>query len=109
MKNKIKKYDSNTRCSQCGIIVENYKSTNESAIIKSYQVICSLCWRQIGQQSNEIEKRLTRLEEEILPEWICDNCGKKATYQRGENKEGKIASWCSDECQKAYFNPPSIT
>jgi len=102
---KERKYDSNMRCSECGIIVENYKSTNENAIIKSYQVVCSACWQRIKQQSKDIEKRLTRLEEEILPEWICDNCGKKAIYQTGENNEGKIASWCSDECQKAYFKP----
>ena len=103
---KEKKYDRNMRCNECGIIVEKYKSTNESTIVKSHQIICSLCWRQFEQKNKEIDKRLTRLEEEVLPEWICDNCGEKATYQTGENKEGKIASWCSDKCQKIYFNPP---
>jgi rubredoxin len=102
MERKIKKYDSNIRCNNCGVIVENYKSTNESVIIKSYQIVCSLCWKQIEQRSKEVEKRLVKLEEEVFSDWICDNCGKKATFQTGENKEGEIASWCSNKCQKAY-------
>ena len=104
METNKEKYDRMVRCSECGIVVEKYKSTNESSIVKGHQVICDLCWRQINRKSGEIEKRLTKLEKELLPELICDNCGGPATFQTGKNKEGKIASWCSEECEKTYLN-----
>lgn len=60
------------------------------------------------------EKRINTLEKKIKPmgqkrdSWntVCDapNCGKKRTFECGENIYGKIGGWCSDKHFKKFAN-----
>ena len=95
-----KKYDCEIKCSECGEVVELYLSSNKTKIIKGAKVICDSCWRTIKNQVKEINSRLSNLEDEVFAD-VCDNCGKKATYETGivNNRTGK---WCSKECEMLF-------
>lgn len=50
----------------------------------------------------ETEGRLDKLETRIFGMPKCSLCGRNSKFQSGTTRTGRIASWCSEKCQKNY-------
>ena len=67
MKKKIQKiYTEKIPCAVCGKLIEEYSKDNKSRTIKSWLCICYSCYRKIGKQVTEQEKRITKLEKSVF-------------------------------------------